>query len=222
MWLNCAPFFTGVFLYHVLDKIVRKLHKLQYFYRKTTLVSSSTARKCKGKGDINSMTQAISLSKLPLEWYYLLMTALFLISTIILVPRRCWRNLFPFALIAGSFIEFCEIIIDDRLLGLYHYAGYGAFHVFNVPFGVIMAWNAAMLLFLYFLPDRRQHPTLWWMYLAASSLLTVSIELILNQLGIIIVFSSLWGALPRAIISFVWLTAASLLYRKYFPRESDS
>ena len=143
----------------------------------------------------------MSLSALPGDWYYLLLAMLLFAGVVLLIPRRYIRTYFPAAILLGSGTSFFFNMVFGQLLKSLSYVGHGAFHVFGGPFWILFAWTPAIMLFLHFLP-RRESTLLRWAYIAAWSVFSMSLDILLHQLGLLQYIH--WGPWQRFLVAMVW------------------
>lgn len=85
------------------------------------------------------------MSNLAPELLYFLFALYLLAIMVVLVPRRNIHRLFPAAIITGSIVAFGFIFLFGNLFGLFKYLNYGAYHVFGVPFWIILAWHPSIV-----------------------------------------------------------------------------
>lgn len=96
------------------------------------------------------------MANLPSELLYMIFAVILLGIAAVLVPRQDIKRLFPAAIIAGSMVAFIFVFLFGKPFGLFKYSNYGPYHIFGVPFWLLLAWHPAILVFLHFLPKKER------------------------------------------------------------------
>lgn len=115
--------------------------------------------------------------------YYPLFAFLMLALVLVFVPRPEIKKLFWFSLLWGSTVE-TSLILLFRQLNFYYYVKLEPFNFLGAPLWIPMAWSPAIILFIYFYPNRKE----WYynlFYLVFFSGLGVGIGLFFTQAGLI-------------------------------------
>ncbi|HHW08997.1 MAG TPA: hypothetical protein GXX29_03360 [Firmicutes bacterium] len=153
-----------------------------------------------------------SLFGLPPDLWYPLFAAFMFLAMITLVPRDHIKRLFAYGILFG-FIAGWLVTVTGRALNLFQYQQMGPFTFIGSPVLVNMSWTAALVVFLHFLPHRRD--ALYWLYIAGFSLMSTMIDDVTHRVGVLRYF--FWSSYARFPLAFVWFWVAAVFYQK---RES--
>lgn len=139
----------------------------------------------------------------PHDIYYIGFGLIMFLLVVSLVPREGIRRLFGISIIWGYLGSFVFIAFFSSLLNLFAWQE-TAFTFFGSPIIINLAWALALLIYLYFLPKSKH---LFWLYLLTFSLISVGLDTVFNQLGILQYIS--WGLTARFAVSVAWFLGAS-------------
>ena len=124
------------------------------------------------------------MPKLSSSLYYPAFALIMLFFVLAFVPRRELQRTFWFSLLWGTGLDTLLILLA-KLLNLYHYVHAEPFELFGSPFFINLSWAAAVMLFLHFLPNRKERYVMP-LYLASYAWLGVYIGVFLMKAGLII------------------------------------
>ncbi len=141
--------------------------------------------------------------------YYPLFAFFLFFLVLAFVPRAEIKKLFWFSLLWGSTVD-SIIIFLMRRLNLFHYIKLEPFNLFGVPLWIPLAWSQAIILFIYFYPNRKE----WYynlFYIAFFAGAGVGIGFFFSQAGLIV--NVRWNELFRFPIQFLWFYGALKHYQ---------
>ena len=150
--------------------------------------------------------------------YYPAFALCMLFLLLAFVPRQVIRKLFWFSLLWGSTID-AFLIMLFKYLNLYRYVDVEPFNFFGAPMWLSLSWSPAVILFLYFLPPRKE----WYyfvFYLAAFSTVGTAIAMFFTQAGLIKEFH--WNELLRFPIQFLWFYGTAKHFQYLESTEHDT
>ncbi len=147
--------------------------------------------------------------QLPHDIYYLVFALMLFLFMVILVPREGIKKLFVLSFIWGFLGSLIFVLVFSSLLNLFRWEE-TAFSFFSSPFLLNLAWAPAILIYLYFLPEKIKH--LFWLYLLTFSLVSAGLDSLFYQLGTLQYIS--WGPLERFLAAVVWLLGAAFHYHR--------
>ncbi|MGE5606104.1 MAG: hypothetical protein ACM3YE_10495 [Bacteroidota bacterium] len=128
---------------------------------------------------------------------------------LVVVPRQEIRKWFWFSLLWGSTID-GSLIILFRILNLYYYDKLEPFNFLGAPMWIPLAWSPAIILLVYFYPNRKE----WYyraFYIAAYSMMGVGVGLFFKQAGLIKEIH--WNEFLRFPVHMIWFYGAVRHYQ---------
>lgn len=141
-----------------------------------------------------------------------------LFLVLVFVPRREIKKVFWFSLLWGSTVD-AILILLFRIFNIYYYDKLEPFNFFGVPIWISLAWSPAIILFIYFYPDRKE----WYyqiFYITFFSMAGVGIGLFFTQVGLLKEVH--WNELLRFPMHFIWFYGAARHYQYLESTESFS
>ncbi|AFQ42525.1 hypothetical protein Desmer_0476 [Desulfosporosinus meridiei DSM 13257] len=146
---------------------------------------------------------------LPYLYYYLTFAFGLLFLILVFIPKQELRKLFWFGILWGSGLDF---IVEHlyHFVNLTRYQHAEPFNVGILPLWTILAWAPAVMLFIYFLPQRRER-YIYWVYVIIWSSFICSVAVILKQIGLLVFING--GPWIWFIGSFVFLSLMSKYYQ---------
>lgn len=138
-----------------------------------------------------------------------------LLLVVIFVPRREIKKLFWFSLLWGSAVDFL-LVQFFRLMNFYRYENSFPLDFYGSPILLNLAWSQAIILFIHFLPQRKE----WYVfpfYIAAFSIVGVAIGVFFKNVGLLTEIH--WHELMRFPIWALWFYGAGWHYNRL--RERD-
>jgi hypothetical protein len=146
----------------------------------------------------------------PIQFGYIIFAFLMFLLQVVLVPREKIRKLFWFSLIWGPAVDLFLVWIT-RALQLYQYHYLEPFEFLGAPILNSLAWSPAIILFIHFLPERKERYAVP-LYIGVFSMVGVFVGAYYTELGLIqnIHFHYGW----RFPIWYLWFSAAYWHYRK--------
>jgi hypothetical protein len=148
--------------------------------------------------------------------YYVILAVLMFLLVLIYVPRPEIKKLFWFGLLWGSGVDFLLAELF-RLFNLYHYVHAFPFEFYSSPIMINLAWSQAIILFIYFLPQRKEG-YVFPIYLAVFAIVGVFIGTILKNVGLIAEIH--WHELLRFPVWVIWFYGAAWHYRRLKSRDT--
>jgi len=153
---------------------------------------------------------------IPLELYTPVFAFFLLILLLTFVPKENFKKLFWFGLIWGYLGASVTAFFLSTVLNLFNYERIMPFIMFGSPLWLTFAWIPAIMLYLHFLPTRKE----WYvfpLYLAAFSAAGMEIDGVLNRSGLLIY--NHWTPFYRFLLSLGWFYLTTLHYRRWYPVE---
>jgi hypothetical protein len=141
--------------------------------------------------------------------YYPIFAFLMLFLVLLFVPRGEIKKLFWFSLLWGSTVDVLLITVF-RLFKIYYYDKLEPFNFLGAPMWIPLAWSPAIILLIYFYPDRKE----WYyqvFYIMAFSMIGVGIGLFFTQVGLI--KEVRWNEFLRFPMHFIWFWGAVRHYQ---------
>ncbi len=132
-----------------------------------------------------------------------------------LVPRQKIKQLFWFGLIWGSGVDLALILLF-RSLKLYAYVNAAPLDFYGSPILLNLAWTAAIILYIYFMPQRPE----WYvfpLYLITFGIIGTLIGVFLYNAGLIEEIH--WNELWRFLFFIPWFYGAAWHYRRLKARS---
>ncbi|MFW6281790.1 MAG: hypothetical protein ACOC1O_03220 [bacterium] len=114
-------------------------------------------------------------------FYPIFMTFLLTLS-LILVNRKKYQYLFFHGLL-GAIISSLILIINIHLIKAWNYVETGGYSVLGVPIFILVAWIAAIILFLWGLPETK-FKWVHYLYIGLFALIGAGIDNIFHDLGL--------------------------------------
>jgi hypothetical protein len=166
-------------------------------------------------------SQAIIMPKnsiQPIQVGYIVFALLMYITMVILVPREKIRKLFWFSLLWGPTVDISLVWIFSAL-HLYKYQYLKPFDFLGAPIWNALAWIPAIVLFLYFLPDRKERYVIW-LYIATFSMVGVFVGAYYTEFGL--VQDIHFHYVLRFPVWYLWFLAVLWHYRKLYAGDEGS
>ncbi|HEX7714526.1 MAG TPA: hypothetical protein VF531_10955 [Bacillota bacterium] len=134
---------------------------------------------------------------------------------IVFVPRREIKKLFWFSLLWGSMVDFLLVELF-RLLNFYRYENSFPLEFYGSPIMLNLAWSQAIILFIHFLPRRKE----WYVlpfYIAMFSMIGTAIGVFFKNAGLIREIH--WNELLRFPVWVVWFYGVCWHYNRLRARD---
>ena len=148
--------------------------------------------------------------------YYPAFALTMLFFILVFIPRQKIQKVFWFSLLWGSGVDII-LIWFFKLLNLYHYVKSDPFSFYGSPIFINLAWTAAVMLFIHFLPARKEK-YVFPIYLAGFAMTGVFIGVFLKNAGLIV--ETHWNELLRFPVIFFWFYGCYLHYQ-YLKKEDS-
>lgn len=133
------------------------------------------------------------MPKLPNRLYYPAFALVMLFFVLVFIPRAKIQKFFWFSLLWGTGLD-TALIWLFKSLNLYHYVNAEPFEFYGSPFFINFSWATAVMLFLHFLPLRKE----WYVlpiYLSSFGLVGLYIGVFFTNAGLIV--ETHWNELLR-------------------------
>ncbi len=140
----------------------------------------------------------------PHDIYYFALAFLMVFFMLALVPAPDRRELFGLSLLWGFGGNLIFVAVFGGLLNLFHWQE-TPFTFLGSPFVLNLAWSPAIMIYLYFKPEKK---SLFWLYLVSFSLVSAGLDAVFNQLGSLVYIA--WHPAARFAVAVVWLLAANI------------
>lgn len=151
---------------------------------------------------------------LPFMAFYIIFAFVLLFVSLFLVPKKYFKLYFYDSLLWGFVISII-FTSTSSYLGLFKYQYLGPFSVLGSPLWLDLAWSPTVMIFLYFLPPKKMGKR-FWVYLLSFSLLSMSLDVVFNGLGLLrYIF---WSPMARFVVAFAWFYLVAK-YHKPMPLE---
>ena len=148
---------------------------------------------------------------------YIVFALLMFMLMIIMVPREKIRKLFWFSLLWGPTVD-VFLVWSFSALRFYQYQYIKPFDFFGIPIWNALAWIPAIVLFIYFLPERKE-PYLIWLYIATYSMLGVFVGAFYTEFGLVKEIHFHYGL--RFPVWYLWFWAVLWHHRKLEAGENS-
>lgn len=141
---------------------------------------------------------------------YTLFALMMLFFLLIFVPRLAIKKLFWFGMFWGSTLDFLIETVFS-LLNILRYEHIQPFNIGRLPVWTVLGWTPAAILFVYFLPQRKER-YIFWLYIIMFSGLTACIGAVLSQLKLLVFIN--WSVIHWFVmgIAFYYLQARHYFY----------
>jgi hypothetical protein len=148
--------------------------------------------------------------------YYPVFAFTMLFFALVFIPRKEIKKIFWFCLLWGTGFDFILIMLF-KILNMYHYVKADPFDFYGSPIFINLAWAPAVMLFIHFLPARKEKYILP-LYLAMYAMLGVFIGVFLTKAGLIV--ETHWNELLRFPVVYL---AFYICYKHYqYLKKKDS
>jgi hypothetical protein len=154
----------------------------------------------------------------PIQLGYIVFAALIFIMLVILVPRERIKKLFWFSLIWGPVVDVLLVWIFEALK-LYRYQYLKPFDFLGAPIWNALAWAPAIILFIHFLPQRKERYIIP-VYIGTFSMIGVFIGAYYTELGLVQEIH--FHYLLRFPIWYLWFSGALWHYRRLQAGDADT
>lgn len=124
------------------------------------------------------------LSEIPNSLYYPAFALTMLFFVLVFIPREEIQKTFWFSLLWGSGLDLILILLF-KALNLYHYVNADPFNFYGSPIFINLAWAAAVMLFIHFLPTRKEKWVLP-VYIGMYAFLSLFIGVFLTEAGLLV------------------------------------
>jgi hypothetical protein len=138
-----------------------------------------------------------------------------LFFVLVFIPRKELAKTFWFSLLWGSGLSLILILLF-KTLNLYHYVKADPFDFYGSPIFINLAWATAVMLFIHFLPVRKERYVLP-LYLSMYAVLGVFIGTFLTKAGLIV--EAHWNELLR--FPVVYLSFYACLKHYQYLKKKD-
>lgn len=154
----------------------------------------------------------------PIQWGYIIFAVLMFLMMVVLVPRKRIKQLFWFSLLWGPTVDVVLVLIFSAVQ-LYQYQYLKPFEFLGAPIWNALAWTPAIILFIHFLPERKERYVIP-VYIGTFSMIGVFVGAYYSEFGL--VRDIHFHYLLRFPIWYLWLSAAYWHYRKLQSKDDRS
>ena len=145
---------------------------------------------------------------MPLHFLHPLLTVIFALILVILVPRHEIRRLSIYGIVFGGLMDVLMLTIG-HLTGFFGWINFGPFGLSYLPFFAPISWSIYYIMYFYFLP---KYKTLIYIFVASGIGMSVLYTNLVINLG---VFMSTVGRVIVPLITFIfWFSLATWGYLK--------
>ena len=141
-----------------------------------------------------------------------------LLFVLVFVPQKEIKKIFWFSVLWGTGLDLTVILLC-KYLNLYHYVNSAPFDFYGSPILLNLAWATAVMLFLHFLPDRKEKYILP-VYISLYAGLGVFIGTFFENAGLLV--ETHWHELLRFPLIYVCFLACHRHYQSLKRRDSDT
>lgn len=156
--------------------------------------------------------------KLSNSLYYPAFAATMLFLVLVFVPRKEIKKIFWFSLLWGTGVDMFLILLF-KLLNFYHYINAEPFDFYGSPIFINLTWSTAVILFIHFLPARKEKYILP-LYVGMYALLGVFIGVFLLKAGLIV--ETHWNELLRFPVIYLWFFMCHKHYLHLKRKDGDT
>jgi hypothetical protein len=153
--------------------------------------------------------------KLSSSLYYPAFALTMLFFVLVFIPRKEIKKIFWFSSLWGSGVDLILILLF-KTLNLYRYVKASPFDFYGSPIFINLSWSAAVMLFIHFLPIRKEKYVLP-LYLSIYGIFGVFIGVFLTNAGLIVEIH--WNELLRFPVIYLWFYGCYKHYQ-YLKKES--
>ncbi len=149
-----------------------------------------------------------------IEFYPPVFALFLLVLLLAFVPKEKYKELFWFGLIWGYLGSTVLVFFFDTVLHLFHYERIIPSIMFGGPLWLTFAWIPAIMLYLHYLPARKE----WYVfpfYLVAFSVAGMEVDVAFNRCGYLVYKH--WSPFYRFFLGLVWFYLVALHYRRWYP-----
>ena len=153
----------------------------------------------------------------PVEYFYPFFAVFMLILTVVFVPREYYRQFFWPSMVWGFSLEIIFVSLS-RLLGMFRYVKSGPFVFMGTPIWIALAWLLSLMLFFYFLPNRR----VWYVfpvYILMFSFGSAMLGTVFSNAGLLIYQN--WTPFYRFLVAIPWWYGAAKHYKALSAYDPD-
>ncbi|MDW7674017.1 MAG: hypothetical protein SCK28_05715 [Bacillota bacterium] len=145
---------------------------------------------------------------MPIHFLHPILTAIFALLLVILVPRSEIRRLAIYGIIFGGLMDVLMLTIGN-LTGFFGWINFGPFGLSYLPFFAPISWSIYYIMYFYFLPRQK---TLIYLFAASGIGMSILYTNVVINLG---VFMSTVGRVIVPLITFIfWFSIATMGYFK--------
>lgn len=148
--------------------------------------------------------------------YYPAFSLTMLFFVLVFIPQQEIKKIFWFSVLWGTGLD-TVIILLCKLLNLYHYVNSAPFDFYGSPILLNLAWATAVMLFLHFLPERKEKYILP-VYISIYAALGVFIGSFFKNTGLLV--ETHWHELFRFPLVYICFFACYKHYQSL--KKSDS
>ncbi|HEX3047445.1 MAG TPA: hypothetical protein VHY08_22020 [Bacillota bacterium] len=156
--------------------------------------------------------------KLSNSLYYPAFAATMLFFVLVFIPRKEIQKIFWFSLLWGTGLDLILVLLF-KALNLYHYIKADPFDFYGSPVFINLAWAAAVMLFIHFLPARKEK-YVFPLYLAMYALLGVLIGVFFAKADLIV--ETHWNELLRFPVVYLSFYAGYKHYQYLKNKDSET
>lgn len=131
--------------------------------------------------------------KLSINLYYPAFALTMLFFVLVFIPRAELKKTFWFSVLWGTGLDLILVLLF-KVLNIYHYVKAEPFDFYGSPIFINLAWAAAVMLFIHFLPARKEKYILP-LYISLYAVLGMFIGVFLTKAGLIV--ETYWNELLR-------------------------
>ena len=154
--------------------------------------------------------------KLPNSLYYLAFALTMLFFVLVFIPRKILQKIFWFSTLWGVGLDLILILLFKKL-NLYHYVNDAPLDFCGSPILINLSWACAVMLFIYFLPARKERYIIP-LYLGTFALIGTFIGFFLINAGLIV--ETHWNELLR--FPVVYLAFCAVYWHYQYLKKNDS
>lgn len=151
---------------------------------------------------------------IPLNLYYPIFMLVMVAMVVLFIPREHYRHLFWISLFWGFIVCHIFIFCFGGIFQLFRWVHSFPFNFLGAPFFIKTAWLFAMMVYLYFLPKRKE----WYvlpLYILMFSFVSAALDQIFHQMGLLVYKH--WNPWYRFLVAIGWFFSATLHYRSLYP-----
>jgi hypothetical protein len=145
--------------------------------------------------------------------FYPVFLLIVFILTLIFIPREKYKEYFIYGFLTGALGDIIVVGLTQNVLGLIWFKNQGIFYVHKMIALSPLCWSMVMMIFFYFLPERKYFR---YVYILTWAFYSLGYGYVVHNVGLFS-FVDWFYPLPAYIIFLCWWTFASWFFRKTSP-----